>query len=58
MVIAPALTAHMVGTVLGDAFGSVRQVQWAAVRKCYTASGVCAHLAALILRLLGTATTN
>ena len=58
MTIAPALTVHMVGTVLGDAFDSVRKVQWAAVSFCYTVVGVDAHLGALILMLLGTATTN
>ena len=56
--IAPALTVHMVGTVLGDAFDSVRKVQWAAASFCYTVVGVDAHLGALILMLLGTATTN
>ena len=58
MTIAPALIAHMVGTVLGDAFDSVRKVQWAAASFCYTFVGVDAHLGALILMLLGTATTN
>ena len=56
--IEPALTAHMVGTVLGDVFDSVRKVQWAAASFCYTFVGVDAHLGALILMLLGTATTN
>ena len=58
MTIAPALTVHMVGTVLGDAFDSVRKVQWAAASFCYTFVGVDAYLGALILILLGTATTN
>jgi hypothetical protein len=58
VLIAPVLTAYMVGTMLGDAFGSVRQVQWAAASFCYTFVGVDAHLGAFMLRLLGTATTN
>jgi hypothetical protein len=55
---APVEGAYMVGTRLGEPLVTVRQVQWAAVRKCYAASGICAHLGALVLRLLGTATTN
>ena len=46
------------GTRLGEPLVTVRQVQWEAVRKCYAASGICAHLGALILRLLGTATRD
>ena len=56
--IAPALTVHMVGTVLGDAFDSVRKVQWAAASFCYTFVGVDAHLGALILMLLSPPTMN
>ena len=59
VMIVPALTVHIMGTVLGDAFDSVRKVQWAAASFCYTFVGVDAHcLGALILMLLGTATTN
>ena len=37
---------------LGDALGSAQHVQWAAVSKCYSGPGVCAHLTALDLMLL------
>jgi hypothetical protein len=53
---APALRAHMVRVGLGNALGSARQVQWAAVSKCYSGSGVCAHLTALNLMLLVSST--
>jgi hypothetical protein len=49
---APALRAHMVGTGLGCALGSARQVLWAGASKCYSVSGVNAHLTALDLMLL------
>ena len=58
MTIAAALRAHIMGTSLAGALGSVRQVQWAAVSRCYTSSGVDTHLGALILMLLGTRTMN
>ena len=37
------MRAHMVGTALGDALGSVRQVHWAAESKCYARSGIGAY---------------
>ena len=47
-----AMSAHMVGAGLGDALVSIRQVQWAAVCRCYSRLDAGAHLAALILMLL------
>ena len=53
---APGLRAHMVRMGLGDALGSARQVHWAAVSKCYSGSGVCAHRTTLDLMLLASST--
>jgi hypothetical protein len=47
MAIVAVLRAHMVGTALRDALGSVRQLQWAAVSRYYTRSVIDAHLGAL-----------
>ena len=55
---AAAMRSHMVRTALGRALDPVRQVLWAAVWKCYTRSGVNAHLGELILMLLDTGKSN
>jgi hypothetical protein len=58
MAVAPALRAHMMGTALGGALGSVQYMLWAAVSKCYARSAVGAHLGALILMLLTSPATD
>ena len=47
MTVTATFRAHMMGTTLGGALRSVRQVQWAAVSRCYARAGVNAHLGAL-----------